>query len=136
MNKYLKLFLFLTCGIYLVLHFTQEDTGWRARVQKAMAQLSEAENAGAKYELVQMAVMNRAVVYVEDHYVEPSRIDRPKMIAAGLEQIQQAVPEIMVNLEEDKDKNPLSAEVQVNDHKKRFSLKVIVGKTGIFTKRV
>ena len=124
MNKYLKLILFLTCGIYLVLHFTQEDTGWRARVQKAMAQLSEAENAGAKYELVQMAVMNRAVVYVEDHYVEPSRINRPKMIAAGLEQVQQAVPEIMVNLEEDKDKNPLSAEVQVNDHKKRFSLKV------------
>lgn len=123
MNKYLKLFLFLTCGIYLVLHFTQEDTRWRARVQKAMAQLGEAQGDGSNYELTQVTVMNRAVVYIEDHYVEPSRINRAKMIAAGLEQIQQAVPEIMVNLDQDKDEDPRSAEVQVNDHKKRFSLK-------------
>ena len=124
MNKYFKLFVFFACGAYLTLHFTQEDHGWRARVQKAMAKLNQTQGSDQAYELTQMAVMNRAVVYIEDHYVEPSRVNRPKMVAAGLEQIQRAVPEIMVNLDQEGELDPTSAEVQVNDHKKRFSLKI------------
>ncbi len=123
MSKYLKLFLLLTCSAYLTLHFTQEDEGWRARIQKATAQLKQGVKK-SDYDLTEMVVMNRAVVYVEDHYVNPSKVNRAKMVAAGLEQIQQAVPEIMVNLEQEGENDPTSAEVQVNDHRKRFSLKI------------
>jgi carboxyl-terminal processing protease len=46
------------------------------------------------------------------------------MVASGLEEIQQVVPEIMVNLKRDQEKNPISAEIQVNSQRERFSLQV------------
>lgn len=89
-----------------------------AKAEQASPQSSE------DYDLTSMVIMNRAVVYIEDHYVEPSRVHRDKMIAAGLEEIQKVVPEIMVNLTMDEQGNPISAELQVNDHRTQFSLKV------------
>lgn len=123
MSKYLKISLLLTGAVYLTLHVTEEDKGWRARIQKAAAQLTGTSNE-SDYDLTEMVVMNRAVVYIEDHYVDPSKVNRSKMVAAGLEHIQQAVPEIMVNLEQEGEQDPVAATVQVNDHKKRFSLKI------------
>ena len=124
MNKHFKMLLLIIAGTYLVLHYTQEDLRWRARIQNATAKQAQGKNAQANYDLTSMIIMNRAVVYIEDHYVEPERVNRPKMVASGLEEIQQTVPEIMVNLIEREDKTPTSAEIQVNDHRESFSLQV------------
>ena len=120
MNKHFKLLLLFIAGTYLVLHYTQEDLGWRTRIQNATAKQAQDKSARANYDLTGMIIMNRAVVYIEDHYVEPERVNRPKMIASGLEEIQQTVPEIMVNLIESKDKTPTSAEIQVTKTTKFF----------------
>ena len=124
MSKYFKLLFLVTVGIYLTLHFTHQDEGWRARVNQATAKQKLSTEDKERYDLTSMVIMNRAVVYIEDHYVEPARIDRNKMVGAALEEIQRVVPEIMVNLELDDNSSPIAAEVQVNDHRARFTIKI------------
>ncbi|MFW6066746.1 MAG: MXAN_5808 family serine peptidase [Myxococcota bacterium] len=51
------------------------------------------------YDLTQLQVLNRAILEVKDHYVEPERIDARRMLLAGLNSIQRAVPPVLVHYE-------------------------------------
>jgi carboxyl-terminal processing protease len=72
------------------------------------------------YDLTQLAVLNRAILEVTEHYVEPQRIDHQRMLLAGLNAIQRSVAPVMVRYEE----GAANLAVQVNDQRREFPVAV------------
>ncbi|MEZ4253456.1 MAG: hypothetical protein R3B99_35045 [Polyangiales bacterium] len=66
-----------------------------------------------------MAVLNRAILEVTEHYVEPERIDHQRMLLAGLNAIQRSVAPVMVAYQEG-----ATLAVQVNDQRREFLVAV------------
>lgn len=52
------------------------------------------------YDLTKLQVLNRTVLEVKDHYVEPGRLEYQRMLLAGLNAIQRSVPPVLVDYEE------------------------------------
>ncbi len=72
------------------------------------------------YDLTQLQVLNRAILEVNEHYVEPERIDHPKMLLAGLNAIQRTVAPVIVRYEE----GDPTLTLQVNDQRHEFPVAV------------
>jgi carboxyl-terminal processing protease len=68
------------------------------------------------YDLTQLAVLNRAILEVKDHYVEPERVNWQRMLLAGLNNIQRSVAPVLVHYEDGDD----HLMVQVNDQRHQF----------------
>jgi carboxyl-terminal processing protease len=68
------------------------------------------------YDLTQLRVLNRAILEVKDHYVEPERIRPQRMLLAGLNAIQRSVPPVLVHYEE----GDPELTVQVNTESRSF----------------
>lgn len=70
------------------------------------------------YDLTELKVLNRAILEVKDHYVEPERVSPRRMLLAGLNSIQRSVAPVLVHYEE----GGSSLEVQVNDQRRSFEV--------------
>ena len=70
------------------------------------------------YDLTRLQVLNRAILEVKDHYVEPDRVTPRKMLLSGLDAIQRSVAPVLVHYEEgDED-----LAIQVHDAQARFGV--------------
>lgn len=81
------------------------------------SQRAQAARNQTPYDLTQLQVLNRAILEVKDHYVEPERIDYARMLLAGLNAIQRSVAPVMVAYEEGEDE----LSVQVQGEQRNFS---------------
>ncbi|HJK93401.1 MAG TPA: MXAN_5808 family serine peptidase [Polyangiaceae bacterium LLY-WYZ-15_(1-7)] len=81
---------------------------------------AQAARSQDPYDLTQLQVLNRAILEVNDHYVEPERIDHRRMLLAGLNAIQRSVAPVIVHYEDGAE----SLAVQVNDQRREFALDV------------
>jgi carboxyl-terminal processing protease len=70
------------------------------------------------YDLTELQVLNRVILEVKDHYVEPNRVEPRQMLLASLNAIQRTAPPVLVDYEEGAD----SLTVQVNNDQKEFRL--------------
>ena len=128
MNQFIKQFKFpicLACGLYLIFYFTQTDQKWKMSFssQEAAAKSESDDLTRSKnYDLEALNVLNRVVMYIEDNYVDPKRINRRKMMGSALETIQKEVPEFMVQLTHDPKGQVEQAHLKLNEVKKSFSL--------------
>ncbi|MFK7992224.1 MAG: MXAN_5808 family serine peptidase, partial [Sandaracinaceae bacterium] len=52
------------------------------------------------YDLAELRVMNRVILHVRNHYVEPERINPQHMLLAGLNAVQRTVAPVMIEYEE------------------------------------
>jgi len=68
------------------------------------------------YDLTQLAVLNRAILEVKDHYVEPDRVHPKQMLLSGLDAIQRSVAPVLIHYEQD----AASLGVQVNDQRREY----------------
>src|SRR5688572_17780681 len=50
----------------------------------------------AAHDLAALKILSRAVVQVQDHYVDPRRIDPKEMIVSALDYVEKTVAEVMV----------------------------------------
>ena len=48
------------------------------------------------YDLTELRVMNRVILHVKNHYVEPERIEPRRMLLAGLNAVQRQVAPVLV----------------------------------------
>ena len=71
------------------------------------------------YDLTQLQVLNRAILEVNDHYVEPERIDHRRMLLAGLNAIQRSVAPVIVRFDPTEE-GASELQVQVNDRVQTF----------------
>jgi len=58
---------------------------------------AQAVDAHEPYDLTQLSLLNRVLLQVVEHYVEPDRIDPRRMLLGGLNAIQQATAPILVD---------------------------------------
>ena len=79
---------------------------------------AQAARAHDPYDLTQLQVLNRAILEVKDHYVEPDRVDPQRMLLGGLNAIQRRVAPVLVHYEE----GASTLEVQVNDQRSSFGV--------------
>ncbi|MEM9189680.1 MAG: MXAN_5808 family serine peptidase [Myxococcota bacterium] len=70
------------------------------------------------YDLTKLQVLNRAILEVKDHYVEPERVTPRRMLLAGLNSIQRSVAPVLIHYEDGAD----SFEVQVNNQRREFAV--------------
>ena len=70
------------------------------------------------YDARELKVLNRAILEVNDHYVEPQRVSPQRMLLAGLDAIQRSVAPVLIHYEDGQD----HLEVQVNDQRRRFAV--------------
>src|SRR5690606_39933426 len=49
------------------------------------------------YDLTELRVMNRVILHVKNHYVEPQRIEPKRMLLAGLNAVQRQVAPVLVD---------------------------------------
>lgn len=70
------------------------------------------------YDLSQLRILNRVLLQVVDHYVEPERIDSRRMLLGGLNAVQQSVAPILVHYED----GQTSFEVQVDSERQSFPI--------------
>jgi carboxyl-terminal processing protease len=68
------------------------------------------------YDLTQLAVLNRAILEVKDHYVEPERVHPKQMLLSGLDAIQRTVAPVLIHYEDDS----TELAVQVNDQRREY----------------
>ncbi|MDQ3036242.1 MAG: S41 family peptidase [Myxococcota bacterium] len=52
------------------------------------------------YDLTQLTVMNRVILQVKDHYVDPERVNPRRMLLGGLNAVQQSVAPVLVHYED------------------------------------
>lgn len=63
------------------------------------ARAQEVRNREA-YDLTELRVMNRVILHVKNHYVEPQRIQPRRMLMAGLNAVQREVAPVLVDYED------------------------------------
>ncbi len=68
------------------------------------------------WDLTKLKVMNRAILQVNENYVDPERVDHQRMMLAGLNEIQRSVAPVLVHYEEGAE----SLTVQVNGDTSEF----------------
>ena len=68
------------------------------------------------WDLTKLTVMNRAILEVNEHYVDPTRVDHQRMMLAGLNAIQRSVAPVLVHYEDGAE----TLTVQVNSDENDF----------------
>lgn len=84
------------------------------------SQRAQASRNQGAYDLSELRVLNRAILEVNEHYVDPDRVDLQRMFLAGLNAIQRSVAPVMVHYEDGADE----LSVQVNDARQTFSAEI------------
>lgn len=79
------------------------------------AQAQEVRSQEA-YDLTELRVMNRVILHVKNHYVEPERINPRHMLLAGLNAVQRQAAPVLVEYEEGQGHLTL----HVDNHERRF----------------
>jgi carboxyl-terminal processing protease len=70
----------------------------------------------APYDLTHLQLMNRVILQVVDHYVEPERIEPRRMLLGGLNAVQQQVAPILIDYED----NAPTLRIQVDTASQEF----------------
>jgi carboxyl-terminal processing protease len=112
---------FLALAASLVLSIQLSDRGLLFEAPGAEALRSqETEQEG--YNLSAMRIFNQVLLQMRENYVDPERIDHPKMLAHALDRIQNTVPEVIAVFNEDLESNPTEVEISVRDNKRTFDM--------------
>ena len=74
------------------------------------------------YDLESLSILNRAIIHIKEHYVDPSRIDERKMVAAALERVQERVAELLVHVDKSTSGIPRAVTVRIDEHAEQFQL--------------
>ncbi len=81
------------------------------------------EPTKSSYNLSALRILNRVLLHLKDSYVEPERIKPPKMLIASLNEIQNAIPEIVVDYDRSNpDVSPKEITVTVKTTSRKFDV--------------
>lgn len=109
----------LTFAFVLTVNYTESDFLLDARGSGALASPS---TSGDGYDLQALAVVNRVLLNLRDSYVDPQRIDPPKMLVRALDRIQNSVPQVVALFDDEMDGSPTRVEVRVGSQSREFPL--------------
>jgi carboxyl-terminal processing protease len=98
----------------------------------ASARRSGAENENREYRFEKLPILSRALLSVNDNYVDPSRIDPPRMVVSALESVADVVPEVLVQGDATSPNLTLTVgaatrEIQVSEATSIWKVRTVVG---------
>ncbi|MCK6576061.1 S41 family peptidase [Myxococcota bacterium] len=111
----------LVGAFYVSVTYQYGDPGWQLEFKTRPAS-AQTDTTPADYDLKSLQVLNRAVIHIKENYVDPSRINERKMIAAAMEEVTRSVPEVLVEAENDKEGRPRRLTVRVDQAEQTFDL--------------
>ena len=111
----------ITLVIAFVLSVQFSDRGVEFDLRNSTLSASVAADSD-EYDLSSLKILNRVLLQIKDNYVEPERIDPAKMLVYSLDEIQNSIPEVVVEFDKDKEKNPTVVKVSVDGKTKRFPI--------------
>jgi carboxyl-terminal processing protease len=128
----------LASGIAYVL-YAKAEAGPRT-VQLALHDPSKAGADDANYPLDKLPVFSRAVHYVHENYVDPSRVDPKAMLVAALDMVEKTVAEVMVDGDAKSGKLTLtvgsaSRPIDISAVKTIFDVRVVMGEVMSFVQQ-
>ncbi len=99
----------------------QGEPGATAVVTGDVAEPAGDATGDAGKEISGLDIASRAIGFVRTRYVDPKRVDPPRMLVGALKRLQREVTELMVKVEGD-DKHPSAVEVTAGTASRRFEL--------------
>lgn len=108
-------------AFYLSISYRYGDPGWRLEFEPAATASAESGVIDG-YDLQSLSILNRAVVHIKEHYVDPSRVDARRMLGAAMEEVQRAIAELLVEVERDADEVPTGLTVRIDDARQSFDV--------------
>ncbi len=128
MRSYKKYGRFLVASVCLssafLLSVKFSDRGLQLDLRQSSGALNQPEEA--PYHLSALKILNSVLLHLKDSYVEPERIHPDKMLVSALEEIQNAIPEVVVSHDAiGKEQAPERVTVIVQDKRKVFEIKEI-----------
>ncbi|MBM3275109.1 MAG: PDZ domain-containing protein, partial [Candidatus Sericytochromatia bacterium] len=111
----------LVGAFYVSVTHQYGDPGWQLEFKTRPAS-AQTDVTPADYDLKSLQVLNRAVIHIKENYVDPSRINERKMIAAAMEEVTRSVPEVLVEAESDKQGLPNRLTVRVDQAEQTFDM--------------
>jgi len=119
MRRFIKVVCFsLACSAALLLTVRHGGDGLQVA---ADSQLRAAVHGGGnKYDLSQLPIFSKTLLYVRDNYFDKNRLDHRRMLIGALDFVQRDVPEIIIDGWPERD--PKQVTVKVNGKQSIFSL--------------
>lgn len=109
----------VSLAVAFVLSVQFSDRGVQFDLKNTSVSASEA--TGVDYDLASLKILNRVLLQIKDNYVEPDRVAPNKMLVSALNEIQNAIAEVVVAFDTDEE-NPRQVTLAVNDEKKTFQI--------------
>lgn len=81
----------------------------------------KADRSGT-YALSKARMLNKVIGHVRTNYVDMTRVQPREMLVAGLRSVQDSIPEVMLDVSQDKRDRPTKILVKVDDQAKTFDL--------------
>ena len=110
----------LAAAFALSIQFSDRGVEFELHKDNEVAASETRKGEDEEYGLSQLRVLNRVLLQIKDNYVEPDRIDPNKMLFSALDEIQNAIAEVVIRHEEPAKKGaPRLVKVRVNDKKEK-----------------
>ena len=127
-KKHLRFFIALSVlasAFFISVRFS--DRGVQLDLRQSAGAFKSGDK-GKRYHLSALKVLNSVLLHLKDSYVEPERINPAKMLISALEEIQSAIPEVVIRHDAqggEPDARATQVEVQVNETQKSFDVQGI-----------
>ena len=124
-KRHLRFFvalLFLTSAFLLSIQFSDKGIQFDLKTESSAAP----ETSKKSYKLSALTILNSVLLHLKDNYVEPQRINPSKMLISALDEIQNAIAEVVVTHDGDVNKEGAkSVTISVVDKTKTFDVRNI-----------
>lgn len=97
------------------------DRGTQFDLEQTTLSASESEESSESEALSDLTILNRGLLQIKDNYVEPDRIEAHEMLVAALEEVQNALPPVVVRYEPSR-KNLKTIRVEAHEKTKTFDV--------------
>jgi carboxyl-terminal processing protease len=121
----LRLTIMFVCMVTAFLLSISASQGWLQFTWKGSPILGQPKLEDGVYDLQSIQVLNRVLLHLHENYVDPSRFSPRRMLAAGLEEVQKQVAEVIVRFDRPISDQPQEVTVVVGDKTQVFRLKDI-----------
>jgi carboxyl-terminal processing protease len=118
-GRYVVAFVALAIAFALSIQFG--DRGVEFDLDDRTLQAAEKSSSEEDYRLSELKILNRALLQIKDNYVEPDRVEPTTMLAAALDEVQSALPAVVVDYRPNREE-PKTLRVHVEDKSKDFEV--------------
>ncbi len=122
-GRYLIAGLALITAFILSIEFNNRGLQWD--LDKGGSAFATPDRVAPSYNLAGAEIVNKVLLQLNEKYVDPTRFRPERMLVYALDEVQKAVPEVVVSFDRAPDDNPTRATVAVNGQSRAFNVRPV-----------